>query len=151
MDGHGQKWVWPVWSQDSKIGSIVRMNWWNELIFCILVQIQEAKSYFDWFLGGLGQNGCGHLVHETLKYAEWVYGLSWFLADWLWCSNFFVRPTPHFLFLMFECQSTAVVLVSSLVAAGKILWGSFHPSLLASVWVLSWNLIIRFLWILPGC
>ena len=29
--------------------------------------------------------------------------------------------------------------------------GSVHPSLLTSVWVFLWNLIIRFLWILPGC
>ena len=36
------KYVWPVWSQDSKIDCISRMNWWNELIFCMLVQIQES-------------------------------------------------------------------------------------------------------------
>ena len=28
------------------------------------------------FIGGPGQNGRGHLVHETLKSAELVYGLS---------------------------------------------------------------------------
>ena len=33
LDGRDQKWVWPVWPQDSKIGCIFRMNWWNELIF----------------------------------------------------------------------------------------------------------------------
>ena len=27
--GHGQKWVWPIWSWDSKIDSISRMNRWN--------------------------------------------------------------------------------------------------------------------------
>ena len=30
------------------------MNRWDERIFCMLVQIQENKSYDD-FLGGLGQ------------------------------------------------------------------------------------------------
>ena len=30
---HSQKWVWPVWSQDSKIDCISRINRWNELIF----------------------------------------------------------------------------------------------------------------------
>ena len=36
---HGQKWVSPVWSWDSKIGCISEMNKWNKLIFCMLVQI----------------------------------------------------------------------------------------------------------------
>ena len=35
-------WVCPVWSQDSKIDRISRMNWFNELIFYMLVQIQES-------------------------------------------------------------------------------------------------------------
>ena len=26
LGGHGQKWVWPVWSQDSQSGCITRMN-----------------------------------------------------------------------------------------------------------------------------
>ena len=38
---HGQKWVWPVWWPDSKIDCIWRMNRWNKLIFCMLVQSQE--------------------------------------------------------------------------------------------------------------
>ena len=36
------KWVWPVWSRDSKIGCISRMNRWDELISGMLVQIQES-------------------------------------------------------------------------------------------------------------
>ena len=36
--GHGQKWMWQVWSQDSKIDHI-SMNIWNGLIFCMLMQI----------------------------------------------------------------------------------------------------------------
>ena len=31
--GHRQKWVWSVWSQDSKTDCILKMNKWNELIF----------------------------------------------------------------------------------------------------------------------
>ena len=42
LGGHGQKWVWPVWSRDPKIDYIPRMNRWDELIFCMLVQIQES-------------------------------------------------------------------------------------------------------------
>ena len=36
-----QKWVWPAWLQDSKIGCISRINRWNELVFCMSIQIQE--------------------------------------------------------------------------------------------------------------
>ena len=36
-----QKWVWPVWSQNSKTDCTSRMNW-NELIVCMPVQIQES-------------------------------------------------------------------------------------------------------------
>ena len=39
--GHGQIWLGPVWSQDSNIDCISRMNRWNEVIFCMLVQIQK--------------------------------------------------------------------------------------------------------------
>ena len=27
--GHGQNWVWPIWSWNSKIDGISRMNSWN--------------------------------------------------------------------------------------------------------------------------
>ena len=52
--------AWPEmgvasWSQDSKIGCISRINWCNELIFCMVVQIQKSKKLFQRFLGGLGQ------------------------------------------------------------------------------------------------
>ena len=40
--GHGQKWMWPVWPWDSKTDFICRMNKWNKLVFCMLVQIQES-------------------------------------------------------------------------------------------------------------
>ena len=39
---HGQKWVWPILSRDSKIDCVSRMNRWGEPIFCMLVQIQES-------------------------------------------------------------------------------------------------------------
>ena len=41
----------------------------------------------------------------------------------------FIRPTLHFLFLAFKCQSSAVVLTSPLVVAGMILWDRVCPSL----------------------
>ena len=86
--GYGQNWLWPVWSWDIKIGCVSRMNWWDELIFCMLVEIQARQKSFQWFLGGHGKKWHAHLVHETLKCAEYVYELSWFFACWLWCNNF---------------------------------------------------------------
>ena len=41
---NGQKWVWPVWSQESKIDCILKMSRWNKLIFCMLAQIQESEK-----------------------------------------------------------------------------------------------------------
>ena len=38
---HGQKWVRPIWFLDSKVDRILRMNRWNQLIFCVLLQIHE--------------------------------------------------------------------------------------------------------------
>ena len=61
---HDQKWVLPVWLQDFKIDCISKMNWWNKLIFCILVQIQESYNLIHWFLGGSVQ--------------KW----SWSLSSW---------------------------------------------------------------------
>ena len=65
LGGHGLKWVSPVWSRDSKIDCISRMSWWNELIFCMLMQIQKSEKLFKRFLVGVVKNGHGHLVHET--------------------------------------------------------------------------------------
>ena len=40
--GHGQKWMWAIWSLDSKFGCYSRMNRLNQLIFCMLVQIHAS-------------------------------------------------------------------------------------------------------------
>ena len=37
-----KKWVWPIWPWESKIDCISKMNRWNKLIFCMLIQIQES-------------------------------------------------------------------------------------------------------------
>ena len=42
LGGHGQKWLWSLWSKDSKIGCISRMNWWNKRTFWVLLQIQKS-------------------------------------------------------------------------------------------------------------
>ena len=95
LGGHGQKWVWPVWSQDSKICCISRMNWRNEL-FAWWCKFRKAKSCFNDFWLGLIKNGHDHLAHEILRSAEWVYGLSWFFACWLWCNNFWLDQHHNF-------------------------------------------------------
>ena len=50
LSGHGQKWVWPVWSWDSKFDCISKLNQWNNLIFCMLVQMQEGWKLIQSFL-----------------------------------------------------------------------------------------------------
>ena len=42
LDGNGQKWVYSIWLQDSKIECISRMSSWNKLIFCMMLQIEES-------------------------------------------------------------------------------------------------------------
>ena len=37
-----QKWVWWLWSQDSKTDCISRFKWWNQQILCMLIQIHES-------------------------------------------------------------------------------------------------------------
>ena len=44
---HVQKWVWPVWSHDSKIDCISRMSRWNKLVLCMVVEIQESEKLFQ--------------------------------------------------------------------------------------------------------
>ena len=53
--GHGQKWVWPIWSLDSKIDCISRKSWWNKLIVCMLIRGHKIKSWSKIFGGGHGQ------------------------------------------------------------------------------------------------
>ena len=43
-DRHSQKWMWPFWSQDSKIDCISKMNRWNELHFACWWKFRKAKS-----------------------------------------------------------------------------------------------------------
>ena len=50
-----------------QIGSILKMNSWIELIFCMLLQIQESKKLIQCFLDCCIKNGHGLLVQETPK------------------------------------------------------------------------------------
>ena len=62
MNGHRQKYVCPVWSQDSKIDCILRMNRWNELIFACRSKFRKAKSYFNDFWLLVVRNECGYFM-----------------------------------------------------------------------------------------
>ena len=74
--------TWP------KIDCILRLSWWDELIFACWCIFRKAKSNFNDFWVGMVKIGRGHLVHETLKSAEWVYESSWSFTCFLWCHNF---------------------------------------------------------------
>ena len=53
--GHGQKWMWPVWSREFKIDSISKMNRRNKLTFWMLVETRESQKLIQRFLGGFGK------------------------------------------------------------------------------------------------
>ena len=109
LGGCGQKWVWPVWSRDSKIGCISRMDRCNDWFLACRCKFKKAKSHFNDFWVGQVKNGHGHLVCEMLKFAEWVHGLSWFFACWLWWNKFLLDQ--HCAFYLWL-----------LAIAGRILW-----------------------------
>ena len=46
-DGHDQKWVWPLWSQDSKIGLIIGGNNGINCNLVCLCKLRKTKSYFN--------------------------------------------------------------------------------------------------------
>ena len=69
---HSQKWVWLVWSRDSKTDYISEMNRWNmmklmKLIFAWWYKSRKTKSWFNDFWVDMVKNSL--LVHETQKSA----------------------------------------------------------------------------------
>ena len=66
----GQKWVWPVCWQDSKIGYISKMNRWNKLTFLhAATNSRKLKLDSMAFWVGVVKNDHDLSVHETLKSA----------------------------------------------------------------------------------
>ena len=118
-----------VWSQDFKIGCISRMNWWNELIFCTVVQIQESKKLFQWFLGVHGQKW-------AWSFSSWDPKICW-ISLWIeliFCmlivmQYFLVRPTLYSISLTSKYQFTSVLLARPQAVAGRIPWSRVCPSL----------------------
>ena len=122
--GYDQKWVWLIWSRDFE-ELIQVMDW-----FCACWwKFRKAKSCFSDLWVGSVKNGHVHLIHDTLKFAEWVYGLSWFFACWLWCNNFLLDQHRTFYFWLLNANLLQLyILVSPLGVAGRILWNSVCPS-----------------------
>ena len=84
--GHGRKWVWPVWSWDSKIDCISRMNWWNELIFACWCKFRKSKSFIQWFSGGRVQK-C------VLPFSSWGPRICCIVRMSLWTELIFCKLT----------------------------------------------------------
>ena len=83
---HGKKWVWPIWSLDSKLECISRINRWYDLIFCMQTQIHTNWKVIGNFGGVMMvKNGCGQSGDRTLKLTvseKWTDGINWFFAWW---------------------------------------------------------------------
>ena len=69
LGGHGQKWVWWVWSLALKL--TVSQKWTNAInwFFAWWYKFQKAKSWFNDFWVGVVKSDHGSLVNETLKSA----------------------------------------------------------------------------------
>ena len=90
---HGQKWVWPVWSWDSRIDYISKMKRWNKLIFCIL----------HWYKFRIA-TGC------TLRMNLWITLIFWMLIVMQYYLVILISYS-----LTFKCWgSFAVVLLVSI-------------------------------------
>ena len=83
--GHGQKWVWPVWSPDSTLTVYQKLTDGINWFFACWYKSRKAKIWFNDFWMGMVKNGHDLLVQETLKSAvswEWIYKLSWLFEWW---------------------------------------------------------------------
>ena len=56
LGGHGKKWVWSVWSHNSKIDCISKMN-----------KFSKAKIWFNYCWVGMVKNSHNLIVHGTLN------------------------------------------------------------------------------------
>ena len=69
MGGHGQKWVWPFRIRGSKICCVQWMNRQVELMFCMLIEIQESV-----ITGWVWESMCMvcYLKNELITWAEFL-------------------------------------------------------------------------------
>ena len=77
--------MWPVWSLDSKIDCISRMNRWNNWYFACWYRFTKTKSWSKNFWVGMVKNGCEQSGHRILKLnvsQKWTDRINWFFACW---------------------------------------------------------------------
>ena len=101
--GRGQKCVWPVWSQDSKIDCISGMNWYGmNRVFAYWWNFRKGKNNFNHFWMSVIKIRNDHLIHETLRSAELFMNWPNFLhVD---CDAIIlVRPASYSAPLTFKC------------------------------------------------
>ena len=78
-------WAWskmvvPILCLNYKSDCISRINRWDKLIVCMLIQITTIKSWSIFFWGVIVKNGYGQYGHETLKLTvsqKWTDGMKW--------------------------------------------------------------------------
>ena len=84
--GHFQKWIWPIWSLDSKIECYLKngqMKLTN--FFHVGTNLYKLKSCLKIFGVGMVKNGCGQSGDGSLKLTvseEWTDGINWFVLCW---------------------------------------------------------------------
>ena len=117
MGSHGQKWVWPLWSRDSKIGCISRTNNGINWFFACWYNFRKAKSYF--FGGG-----------DLLGLVSLKSAVS---QKWIDVWSYFFNPTLH---LTFKCQrSNTDILVCFLIVCKE----NRNPLARRNVCLWSWS------------
>ena len=83
--GNSQKWVWPIWSLDSKINCISSPEWTNGInwFFACWHKFTQTKRWLKNFWVSMVKNGCGQFGDGTLNLTvseEWTDGIKWFFA-----------------------------------------------------------------------
>ena len=85
LGGHGQKWMWPLWSQALKLfvsqEGINGIKW----VWVFWQKCGKGKRYFNNFWVVVDKTRCGLLGFVTLTSVvseEWIDEMSWFFARW---------------------------------------------------------------------
>ena len=94
----------------------------------MLVQIEESKKLFHWFLDLCDQKWVWPVSSwevEIFWMSVWIELIFCMLPVMQW---FVVKQISYPICLTFKCQSTEVVLVRPLALARRILWNRVCPS-----------------------
>ena len=75
--GHVQKWVWSIWSLDSKVDCVSRKNWLDWFFACCY-NSQQIRRWLKFLGVSMVKNGCCQSGDGTLKLTvseEWTDGI----------------------------------------------------------------------------